>query len=175
MKFIIITCKMIPTLLLGRPEPIMLLELRIMLLSIIPKTSLLCLKLCSGILSDNVKFNNILYEEDSCWFFCTHYHQIYIYIMTPAMYFVEFITFNHYIHHIPNFIVDSLKISVLTFKFMPLWHTLHKKFTYYAGIMLDTFTILLCSKLCWHNWLRPSATVIHEISGINFYRQILKI
>ena len=60
MKFIIITCKMIPTLLLGRPEPIMLLELRIMLLSIIPKTSLLCLKLCSGILSDNVKFNNIL-------------------------------------------------------------------------------------------------------------------
>ena len=39
----------------------MLLELPIMLLSIIPKTSLLCLKLCSaGILSDNVKFNNIL-------------------------------------------------------------------------------------------------------------------
>ena len=52
-----------------RPEPIMLLELPIMLLSIIPKTSLLCLKLCSGILSDNVKFNSILYKEDSCWFF----------------------------------------------------------------------------------------------------------
>ena len=40
-----------------RPEPIMLLELPIMLLSIVPKTNLLCLKLCSGILSDNVKFN----------------------------------------------------------------------------------------------------------------------
>ena len=40
----------------SRPEPIMLLELPIMLLSIIPKTSLLCLKLCSGILSDNMKF-----------------------------------------------------------------------------------------------------------------------
>ena len=43
----------------SRPEPIMLLELPIMLLSIIPKTSLLCLKLCSGILSDNVKFNRL--------------------------------------------------------------------------------------------------------------------
>ena len=42
-----------------RPEPIMLLELPIMLLSIIPKTSLLCLKLCSGILSNNVKFNRL--------------------------------------------------------------------------------------------------------------------
>ncbi len=39
---------------------------------------------------------------------------------------------------------------------MPLWHALHKKFTYYAGIMLDAFTILLCTKLCWHNWLRPT-------------------
>ena len=36
--------------------------------------------------------------------FCTHYHQVYIYIMTPTMYFVEFITFNHCIHHIPNLI-----------------------------------------------------------------------
>ena len=42
-----------------RPEPITLLELPIMLLSIIPKTSLLCLKLCLGILSDNVKFNRL--------------------------------------------------------------------------------------------------------------------
>ena len=41
----------------------MLLESPIMLLSIIPKTSLLCSKLCSGILSDNVKFNKILYMK----------------------------------------------------------------------------------------------------------------
>ena len=85
--------------------------------------------------------------------FCTHYHQIYIYIMTPTMYFVEFITFNHCIHHIPNFTVDSLKISVVHFQNS---HALHKKFTHYAGIMFDAFTILLCSKLCWHNWLRPT-------------------
>ena len=33
-----------------------------------------------------------------------------------------------------------------------------QNFTYYAGIMLDAFPILLCSKLCWHiyNWLKPS-------------------
>ena len=31
---------------------------------------------------------------------------------------------------------------------------LHKNFAYYAGIMLDAFAILLCSKLCWHNWLK---------------------
>ena len=30
-----------------------------------------------------------------------------------------------------------------------------QNFTYYAGIMLDAFVVLLCSKLCWHNWLKP--------------------
>ena len=28
-------------------------------------------------------------------------------------------------------------------------------FAYYAGIMLNAFTTLLCSKLCWHNRLKP--------------------
>ena len=31
-----------------------------------------------------------------------------------------------------------------------------KLFSYYAGIMLNAFSDLLCSKLCWHNWLVPS-------------------
>ena len=26
---------------------------------------------------------------------------------------------------------------------------------YYAGIMLNAFATLLCSKLCWHNRLKP--------------------
>ena len=79
--------------------------------------------------------------------FCTHYiyHQIYIYIMTPTMYFVEFITFNHCIHHIPKITVDSLKISIVTFKIHAFVACLAQKFAYYAGIMLDVFTILLCS------------------------------
>ena len=43
--------------------------------------------------------------------FCTHYHQIYIYIMTPTMYFVEFITFNHWIHHITNLINNYCRFT----------------------------------------------------------------
>ena len=29
--------------------------------------------------------------------------------------------------------------------------------SYYAGIMLNAFSDLLCSKLCWHNRLVPSS------------------
>ena len=76
----------------------MLLELPIMLLSIIPKTSLLCLKLCSGILSDNVKFNRLKIHVGFLHSSSSDIH----YIMTPTMYFVEFITLNHCIHHIPK-------------------------------------------------------------------------
>ena len=28
--------------------------------------------------------------------------------------------------------------------------------SYCAGIMLDAFRYLLCSKLCWHNWPVPN-------------------
>ena len=31
-----------------------------------------------------------------------------------------------------------------------------KLFSYYAGIMLNAFSDLLCSKLCWHNRLVPT-------------------
>ena len=31
-----------------------------------------------------------------------------------------------------------------------------KTSTHYAGIMLDAFLNLLCSKLCWHNWRKPN-------------------
>ena len=37
-----------------------------------------------------------------------------------------------------------------------------QNFTYYAGIMLDAFAILLCSKLCWHNWLKPNQLSFHH-------------
>ena len=30
-----------------------------------------------------------------------------------------------------------------------------KHFSYYADIMLNAFSDLLCSKLCWHNRLVP--------------------
>ena len=28
--------------------------------------------------------------------------------------------------------------------------------SYYASIMLNVFSDLLCSKICWHNWLVPT-------------------
>jgi len=31
-----------------------------------------------------------------------------------------------------------------------------RKSSYYAGIMLNAFGNLLCSKLCWHNWRKPT-------------------
>ena len=30
-------------------------------------------------------------------------------------------------------------------------------FAYYAGIMLNALATLLCSKLCWHNRLKPNS------------------
>ena len=34
-------------------------------------------------------------------------------------------------------------------------------FAYYAGIMLNAFALLLCSKLCWHNRLKPTPLMSH--------------
>ena len=31
-----------------------------------------------------------------------------------------------------------------------------KNISYYAGIMLNAYSDLLCSKLCWHNGLVPN-------------------
>ena len=42
-----------------------------------------------------------------------------------------------------------------------------QNFTYYAGIMLDAFAILLCSKLCWHNWLKPIFSGIINMSNLH--------
>ena len=35
-----------------------------------------------------------------------------------------------------------------------------KLFSYYAGIMLNAFSDLLCSKLCWHNRLVPRPVIL---------------
>ena len=52
--------------------------------------------------------------------------------------------------------------------------TIHIKFfTYYAGIMLDAFLYLLCSKLCWHNWRRPTVGRFISRGRILLYPQNL--
>ena len=55
------------------------------------------------------------------------------------------------------FNVDSLKGFISSSMTLEKY-ALHKNFAYYAGIMLDAFAILLCSKLCWHNWLKSTKT-----------------
>ena len=37
-----------------------------------------------------------------------------------------------------------------------------KLFSYYAGIMLNAFSDLLYSKLCWHNRLVPIYMCVHD-------------
>ena len=46
-----------------------------------------------------------------------------------------------------------------------------KNISYYAGIMLNAFGHLLCSKLCWHNRLVPTD---HELYKDNENRQLSK-
>ncbi len=49
------------------------------------------------------------------------------------------------------------------------------KTTYYAGIMLDALAHLLCSKLCWHNWPRPTQQLPleHFTSGLRYWFLLL--
>ena len=75
---------------------------------------------------------------------------IYCQIHAVHIYYVILIKQPLYIHS--NFsLVCPPKCPILCEKC-----ALPKKFAYYADIMLDPFAILLCSKLCWHNWLKPT-------------------
>ena len=49
----------------------------------------------------------------------------------------------------------------MTFQLEYINHLLQffENISYYAGIMLNAFSDLLCSKLCWHNQLVPSYVV----------------
>ena len=46
-------------------------------------------------------------------------------------------------------------VQIITMQTLGGVGSMHKNFTYYAGIILDAFLYLLCSKLCQHNWHRP--------------------
>ena len=49
----------------------------------------------------------------------------------------------------------SLQIDYRNFTNSKMFITLEKSQNF-TGIMLDAFATLLCSKLCWHNWLKPT-------------------
>ena len=63
-------------------------------------------------------------------------------------------------HINPNLAI--LGKTCILYNFFPLcWQILPimlANFAYYAGIMLNAFTTLLCSKLCWHDRLKPTAS-----------------
>ena len=130
----------------------MLLKLPIMLLSSAPKSSLLCSKLCSEIqimLIGTVKFNTLK-------LYLTEISLIFLLIMRSVDSMIPVLSiflFCYYIH-----ISDLFKFTRNFTNSYKMLMTLKKSqnFTYYAGIMLDAFAILLCSKLCWHNWLKPN-------------------
>ena len=42
-----------------------------------------------------------------------------------------------------------------------------KNISYYAGIMLNAFSHLLCSKLCWHNRLVPKYSAIDDYDKVS--------
>ena len=70
-----------------------------------------------------------------------------------------------YIHLHHNF-------NVLTVEYIDLQSYFQSSTTYYAGIMLDAFSYLLCSKLCWHNRLVPSNNRASLITDGNVFMYI---
>ena len=82
-----------------------------------------------------------------------HYH-IHLASYTLDCYLLKF---SHHallsLHSSHSLIKQLLKISLVLSK----CQCLCEKCLYNAGIMLDAFAILLCSKLCWHNWLNVQA------------------
>ena len=53
--------------------------------------------------------------------------------------------------------------------FSLLFNIFAEKKTYYAGIMLDAPSIVLCSKLCWHNVSDPIVQVVFSLQFIRTY------
>ena len=44
--------------------------------------------------------------------------------------------------------------------------------TYYASIMLDAFSCLLCPKLCWHNWHKPTHHIYSLLHTRSTYKAV---
>ena len=51
-------------------------------------------------------------------------------------------------------------MQIITMRILDGVGTMHKIFTYYAGIMPNAFLYLLCSKLCQHNRRGPTQGLI---------------
>ena len=72
---------------------------------------------------------------------------------------------------VPNFRILAWMLiallDIVTVLLRALWLDFsyyNENVSYYAGIMLDAFGYLLCSKLCWHNRLVPNRCKITQVS-----------
>ena len=54
-----------------------------------------------------------------------------------------------------KYTIGSVRHNDCSNKVYQSFITIFKKYSYYAGIMLNAFSDPLCSKLCWHNRLVP--------------------
>ena len=52
-------------------------------------------------------------------------------------------------------------------EYINLFAAFFQSISYYAGIMLNAFSDLLCSKLCWHNRLVPSKYIPFIITDLH--------
>ena len=62
---------------------------------------------------------------------------------------------------IKSYIHPNLTISCSKHVFIPILLITLAIFAYYDGIMLNALATLLCSKLCWHNRLKPIRGEFH--------------
>ena len=61
----------------------------------------------------------------------------------------------HFATLVNTYLTKSLPHIIPNLTILDKTCILYKYFSYYAGIILNAFTTLLCSKLCWHNRLKP--------------------
>ena len=93
-----------------------------------------------------VKFYVHVSPVFSCWVTNLIYLSC-IHVSTLWILFVAFATL------ISSYYITNKAITTDT----PKSHEVCDNFAYYAGNMLNAFAILLCSKLFWHNKLKPTA------------------
>ena len=82
-------------------------------------------------------------------YLCTHINTLNSFLLHFSTLVNTYLT--KLLQHVnPNFTILGKTYILYIFSIML------SNFAYYAGIILNAFTTLLCSKLCWRNRLKPS-------------------
>ena len=73
--------------------------------------------------------------------------------------------FNVFLH---TTVAQIIIIMNVLLEYIDLQSYFRSSTTYYAGIMLDAFSYLLCSKLSWHNRLVPNDGIFNVMQSAYF-------